>query len=219
MGVSGGNGVLLEDVTGDGVRDVVVASMFADVGAVADAGTILVWAGGATLVGQLPPLATLQAAHLQAFDQLTGGKRAGLSVAEVTGDGVLDVIAVSPLDDLLGHRGRGHGARVRGRHRDDRRARAARDPLRPRRRGRCPEPRAHGRLARLRPRRRHGRRGDRHPRGLAAECRHPGRPRVAGRGRPPARWGPRRSGSLRSTRTRPSASASARAARRSGSPT
>jgi len=102
MGVSGGNGVLLRDVTGDGVKDVVVASMFADVGAVADAGTILVWAGGTTLVGQIPPLATLQAAHLQAFDQLTSGKRAGLSVAEVTGDGVLDVIAVSPLDDLLG---------------------------------------------------------------------------------------------------------------------
>jgi hypothetical protein len=51
LGQTGGQGVQLGDVTGDGVFDLVVGASSADVGGVADTGAVFLWMGGAPLVG------------------------------------------------------------------------------------------------------------------------------------------------------------------------
>jgi hypothetical protein len=52
--------VLIDDVTGDGVRDLVVVAPYADVAGNPDQGSIYVWAGGSALSGTPAPVATLQ---------------------------------------------------------------------------------------------------------------------------------------------------------------
>src|SRR5262249_51414136 len=85
--------VLVGDVNGDGKADVVVSAPQADVG-VTDAGAIYVWFGGSSLSGAKAPDATLIVPGAAAADRL----RLRL-LADVTGDGILDVVGASPLAD------------------------------------------------------------------------------------------------------------------------
>ncbi len=94
-------GILLTDVTRDGVVDVVAGASFADVAGAADAGAIYVWRGGPTLAGSPAPHATLTVPGALPFDRLGYVDGTGLQIADVTGDGSLDVVAgamnASPL--------------------------------------------------------------------------------------------------------------------------
>ena len=95
----GGPGVVVRDVTGDGVDDIVACAWSADVNGVPNAGAVYVWVGGATL--SAAPTATLTAPGALAGDELGNGKR-GLQLADVTGDGVRDVLALAPHADVGG---------------------------------------------------------------------------------------------------------------------
>jgi hypothetical protein len=93
----GSAGFQLADVTGDHVVDVVVGTVYADVGSVVDAGALCVWRGGLALTGAPAPLAKLTVPGAAAQDQFGRAQ-----LADVTGDGVLDVIAATPLADAGG---------------------------------------------------------------------------------------------------------------------
>src|SRR5262249_35495431 len=87
-----GQAVQLADVTGDGVLDIGAGAAWARVGGTAR-GAIYVFPGGSGLVGATGPSATLSVpgqngGHL---GSISGGQ--GIQVADVTGDGVLDVLA------------------------------------------------------------------------------------------------------------------------------
>lgn len=81
------------DVTGDGVADLVVGALAADVGASAGAGLVHVWRGGASPASA--PAATLAIPNAMAFDSLTSGSGQTLQLADLDGDGVLDVVALA----------------------------------------------------------------------------------------------------------------------------
>jgi hypothetical protein len=94
--VVGGQGILLGDLTGDGVHDIIAGASFADV-AVADAGAIHVWGGGAMLATGDPTF-TLSVSGASASDQLGSiGSGQGILLAEVTGDASTDLIAGATL--------------------------------------------------------------------------------------------------------------------------
>ncbi|MCC7138016.1 MAG: FG-GAP repeat protein [Planctomycetes bacterium] len=87
--------VLVGDVTGDGVADLVVSAPLADAAGQGDLGAIYVWKGGATLVGARAPDATLS------VPGGTPGDAIGLRLlADVTGDGVLDVVGGASTVDV-----------------------------------------------------------------------------------------------------------------------
>lgn len=96
---SSGQTLLLADVTQDGILDLLAVASLADIGGSIDAGEVCLFAGGPTLVGQPAPYARLQIPGANAGDQLgSAGDRAtrstqGVVLADVTGDGVRDVIA------------------------------------------------------------------------------------------------------------------------------
>lgn len=92
LGLGNGLGFQLGDVTGDGRADIVTCTPDADVGGVLNAGAVHVWAGTNALAGTLLPTATLSLPGAQANDRF-GTSIAGLLLTDVTGDGVLDVVA------------------------------------------------------------------------------------------------------------------------------
>jgi len=89
---------LLRDVTGDGIEDL-VASSTRDSTVQSDAGALFVFAGGARAKGAVAPTATLRRATSFANDRLAEAGTVGFVVADVTGDALLDVIAVAPTAD------------------------------------------------------------------------------------------------------------------------
>ncbi|MBX3466323.1 MAG: VCBS repeat-containing protein [Planctomycetes bacterium] len=95
-------GIVLGDVTGDGVLDVIVGGSGIDT-TVANAGEVLVWAGGAGLTGSPTPTATLRRPAPVADDRLGSVNRTdgspGILLADVTGDGVLDLIVAGEQID------------------------------------------------------------------------------------------------------------------------
>jgi hypothetical protein len=103
----GRDGVRLGDVTGDGTLDVVVATHYADVGGVANAGAVYVWHGGPTLAGAVSPTATLRVSGAVAGDQLTEAEGQGVVLADVTGEGTLDVVVGAQFADVGGRVGTG----------------------------------------------------------------------------------------------------------------
>ncbi len=93
LGFCTGQGVLLADVTGDLVLDIVAAAQMANRGATADTGALYVWEGGSTLTGAPAPLATLRVSTSASGDQLGKAGGRGVLIGDVSGDGIVDVIA------------------------------------------------------------------------------------------------------------------------------
>ena len=97
---TGGQGLLVADVTGDGIADLVVGASSQGFN---DAGAVYVWAGGGALLGTPPPRATLRTPLGRPGDRLGDlGSRQGIRVAEVTGDGQPDLVVGAPSADLGG---------------------------------------------------------------------------------------------------------------------
>jgi len=88
----------LLDLSGDGKLDVVVQSTSVDLGGARDVGAVHVFRGGA-LAGAVLPLATLSVPGAVSSDWLGSY---GISFADVTGDGTLDVVAPTPDADVGG---------------------------------------------------------------------------------------------------------------------
>lgn len=89
-----GQGISFGDVTDDGFVDLVVSAVGADrTSSVADTGAVYVWAGGPTLAGALAPTARLTVTGASANDRLGNVTGQGVLLADVTGEGVLDVTA------------------------------------------------------------------------------------------------------------------------------
>ena len=99
MGEVSGQSVLLADVSGDDVLDVIVGDSTTTVRGVESAGALGVWIGGARLQSLAEPSAILAAPNAVAFDRLAFGGGQGFFVDDVTGDGVLDVIALAQRAD------------------------------------------------------------------------------------------------------------------------
>ena len=88
------NGMLFGDVTGDGSVDTVCVARVADPLQQTNSGALYVWRGGAPL--DESPSATLFDPAGAAGDHLGGTTRhRGFELADVTGDGILDVLAAS----------------------------------------------------------------------------------------------------------------------------
>jgi hypothetical protein len=89
-------GVLVADVTGDSIRDVLAVSVTADSGLTSNVGRILVWSGSA-LAGTPAPTATLLTKGSSKSTALgfLANHAQGLHAIDVTGDGVKDVVASS----------------------------------------------------------------------------------------------------------------------------
>ncbi|MFC1706392.1 IPT/TIG domain-containing protein, partial [Planctomycetota bacterium] len=101
--ISHGQGLHCVDVTDDGVLDIVAGAYRADVGGVTNTGAIYVWAGGSGLAGTPAPTTTLTITGAAANDMLgfiPGGQ--GLLCADVTGDGVPDIVAGAFSADVGG---------------------------------------------------------------------------------------------------------------------
>ena len=97
----GSSGLLIGDVTGDGIADILAASREADVGSAIDAGKIHVWAGGPHLAGDQAPTATLQSQNPENFDALARCHPGGaFQLIDIDADGVLDVIAGAQEKDI-----------------------------------------------------------------------------------------------------------------------
>ncbi len=102
LGTAAGQGIQFGDITGDGVLDIIAGSIQTDEGDIIDCGGVYAWAGGASLVGELSPTATLSVPGPIAGDALGFAAGQGVRVVDVTGDGVLDVIASASLEDVSG---------------------------------------------------------------------------------------------------------------------
>ncbi len=95
-------GIQLAEVTGDGALDIVVTAPFEDAGGVTDGGAVHVFAGGAALSGQVSPSATLTVPGAAPGDLLGSIKGQGVQLVDVTGDGMLDVVAGASQADIGG---------------------------------------------------------------------------------------------------------------------
>ncbi len=103
--VVGGQGVQIEDLTGDGILDILAGASYATVGGVPAAGAMYLWSGGPTLAGRVAPSATMAAPGACANDSLGapyGPFGQAILLVEVTGDDVLDVVATVPTADFGG---------------------------------------------------------------------------------------------------------------------
>jgi hypothetical protein len=87
-----GDPLLVGDVTGDGVLDIVVVATEENVGSNTEVGRVYVWQGGPGLVGSPAPLAVLADPAAPASECLGSSSGQGVQLVDVTGDGILDVI-------------------------------------------------------------------------------------------------------------------------------
>ena len=88
-------GLLVEDVNADGIRDLIVANPLAGEGAVFNFGRVWVWAGGSGLTGTPAPTAILELASPSSNDGLGDRSTYPIRTADVTGDGLTDIIVNS----------------------------------------------------------------------------------------------------------------------------
>lgn len=94
-------GVRVAEVTGDAILDVIAITHVADGPGAVDAGAAYVWAGGPGVAGSTSQTATLRVAGASAGDKLGLVSGHGLQIADVSGDGVCDVIVGASLADAL----------------------------------------------------------------------------------------------------------------------
>ena len=85
--------ILPQDVTGDGIRDLIASATDSSFSGVHAAGSYLVWAGGAQPNGVVAPTARIGAIPAVTNEQV--GHR-GTLVFDVSGDGVADLLCSSP---------------------------------------------------------------------------------------------------------------------------
>jgi hypothetical protein len=100
--IGSAQGILCEDVTGDGIIDIVAGASYSDTAGVADTGAIYVWAGGSGLAGAPTPRITLTVTGAAVNDQLGAGVGQGIRCVDVTGDGFLDILAGACYADTGG---------------------------------------------------------------------------------------------------------------------
>jgi hypothetical protein len=93
---------ILEDFTGDQVRDLLVSSSNVTVNGQPAAGALLLFVGGTAFSGTPAPFATLTVANPSANDQLGLLNGTQIVAGDVSGDGIADVVTGSPLFDVAG---------------------------------------------------------------------------------------------------------------------
>jgi hypothetical protein len=91
--------VQLSDIDGDGVADLVVATPYANLPGASQAGGLFVWTGGAGLAGAPAPATSLRLPGATMNDRLGV---LGVLVADLTGDGLNDLVTASPDADVAG---------------------------------------------------------------------------------------------------------------------
>ncbi len=103
LGVATGSQIVIADVTGDGINDLIVSAPYADGDGEsrADAGEVYVLAGGAALsgdidLGAMTPPTALTARIIGAG---AGDRLSVTSAGDVTGDGIADVLVGAPYAD------------------------------------------------------------------------------------------------------------------------
>ncbi|MCI0341296.1 MAG: IPT/TIG domain-containing protein, partial [Planctomycetales bacterium] len=87
VGAPSRSAIVVADVTGDGILDVVAGASLADIGGTVNTGALYVWAGSTTPSGT--PLAILRVSGAVASDQLGNASGQAIQCADVTGDGTL----------------------------------------------------------------------------------------------------------------------------------
>ncbi len=101
LGLASGQGIQCCDVTGDGVPDVVAGAQLADIETVSNTGAIYVWEGGSALSGSVvPPTTTMRVPGAAPDDNLGQASGQGIQCCDVTGDGILDVVAGAQVADV-----------------------------------------------------------------------------------------------------------------------
>ncbi len=104
LGLASGAAIRIADVTGDGQPDILAGAQYADIDGIENLGAIHVWRGGFSLAGPLDPDISLRAdgfaGDKKPGDQLGFASGQGIQLADVTGDGRLDVVAGAQLVDL-----------------------------------------------------------------------------------------------------------------------
>lgn len=106
LGDTTGPALLFGDVTGDGFEDCITGAPDATIGAHSSAGQIYVFAGGPAALGVQGPVASLRVNPGSDDDNLGslspwgfGGTRQALHLVDLSGDGVLDVVAATDQFD------------------------------------------------------------------------------------------------------------------------
>jgi len=97
-----GQSLLISDVTGDGILDVVAGTCRYDEGAATDVGAVFVWAGAGALSGDVAPRAVLTVPGAAANDKLGWNQGQGIQLGDLNGDGTTDVIAAASRADVAG---------------------------------------------------------------------------------------------------------------------
>lgn len=88
--IGGAQGIWVQDVTADGVADIVSGTQRATVAGVSEAGAIYIWKGSASIASA--PSFTLTLASPQPLDRLGEGVGRTVQFADVSGDGAVDVL-------------------------------------------------------------------------------------------------------------------------------
>ena len=115
LGATTGEGLQIGDVTGDGIQDVVCAAPRASSSTARSCGAIHVWEGGSRLAGKPAPRATVRLASPRDDDLLTEDTAGqGWFLIDVSGDGVLDIVAGGSSVDVGRQTDAGVVAVVRG---------------------------------------------------------------------------------------------------------
>lgn len=102
LGRLSGDRLRLVDLTGDGLVDVVSGSYAVDSATATDAGALYVWAGGAGLTGKTAPTATLRLPTESRHNILGWCSGPSLQFADVSDDGILDLVTGAFMADIGG---------------------------------------------------------------------------------------------------------------------
>ncbi len=102
LGFLSGDRLRIVDLTGDGLVDVISGSNHADSAKAVDAGALYVWEGGAGIAGKTAPTATLRLPAGSRHDHLGWCSGPSLQFADVSDDGILDLVTGALHADVGG---------------------------------------------------------------------------------------------------------------------